>query len=88
MKTRDLRIDRIQPLLPPAILIEEQPLSEKGSLMVTRAREEVSDILAGRSDRVLVVVGPCSVHDPAAAQEYAVRLRKLAEELAPDLCVV
>jgi 3-deoxy-7-phosphoheptulonate synthase len=52
MKTRDLRVDRIQPLLPPAILIEEQPLSEKGSLMVTRAREEVSDILAGRSDRV------------------------------------
>ena len=56
--------------------------------MITRAREEVSDILAGRSDRLLVVVGPCSVHDPAAAQEYALRLRKLAEELAPDLCVV
>ena len=88
MKTRDLRIERIQPLLPPAILIEEQPLSEKGSLMVTRAREEVSDILAGRSDRLLVVVGPCSVHDPAAAQEYALRLRKMAEELAPDLCIV
>jgi 3-deoxy-7-phosphoheptulonate synthase len=88
MKTRDLRIDRIQPLLPPAILIEELPLSEKGSLMVTRAREEVSDILSGRSDRLLVVVGPCSVHDPAAAHEYALRLRRMADELAPDLCIV
>jgi 3-deoxy-7-phosphoheptulonate synthase len=88
MKTRDLRIDRIQPLLPPAILIDEQPLSEKGSLMITRAREEVSDILAGRSDRLLVVVGPCSVHDPDAAQEYARRLRKMADDLAPDLYIV
>ncbi|HTG09568.1 MAG TPA: 3-deoxy-7-phosphoheptulonate synthase, partial [Candidatus Eisenbacteria bacterium] len=88
MKTRDLRIERIQPLLPPAILIEEQPLSEKGSLMVTRAREEVAEIIAGRSDRLLVVVGPCSVHDPAAAHEYALRLRRVADEVAPDLCVV
>jgi 3-deoxy-7-phosphoheptulonate synthase len=88
MNTRDLRIDRIRPLLPPAILIEELPLSEKGSLTVTRAREEVADIVSGRSDRLLVVVGPCSVHDPAAAQDYALRLRKVAEELAPDLCIV
>ena len=73
MKTRDLRIERIQPLLPPAILIEEQPLSEKGSLMVTRAREEVAEIIGGRSDRLLVVVGPCSVHDPAAAHDLATR---------------
>ena len=88
MKTRDLRIESIQPLLPPTILIEELPLSEKGSLVVTRAREEVSDILSGRSDRLLVVVGPCSVHDPAAAHDYALRLRNAADELAPDLCLV
>ncbi len=71
MKTRDLRIERIQPLLPPAILIEEQPLSEKGSLMITRAREEVSDILAGRSDRLLVVVGP--VLGPRSGRRPGVR---------------
>jgi 3-deoxy-7-phosphoheptulonate synthase len=88
VKTRDLRIESIQPLLPPTILIEELPLSEKGSLVVTRAREEVSDILSGRSDRLLVVVGPCSVHDPAAAHDYALRLRNAADELAPDLCLV
>jgi 3-deoxy-7-phosphoheptulonate synthase len=88
VKTRDLRIESIQALLPPTILIEELPLSEKGSLMVTRAREEVSDILSGRSDRLLVVVGPCSVHDPAAAHDYALRLRNAADELAPDLCIV
>ena len=88
MKTRDLRIESIQPLMPPTTLIEELPLSEPGSLMVTRARAEVSHILSGRSDRLLVVVGPCSVHDPAAAHDYAVRLRKLADELGPDLCIV
>jgi len=88
MKTRDLRIESIQPLMPPTTLIEEMPLSEPGSLMVTRARAEVSHILSGRSDRLLVVVGPCSVHDPAAAHDYAVRLRKLADELGPDLCIV
>jgi 3-deoxy-7-phosphoheptulonate synthase len=88
MKTRDLRIESIQALMPPKALIEELPLSEQGSLMVTRAREEVSQILSGRSDRLLVVVGPCSVHDPAAAHEYALRLRKAADELGSDLCVV
>jgi 3-deoxy-7-phosphoheptulonate synthase len=88
VKTRDLRIESIQPLMSPTILIEELPLSEQGSLVVTRAREEVSDILSGRSDRLLVVVGPCSVHDPAAAHDYAVRLRKVADELGSDLCIV
>ena len=87
-KTRDLRIESIQALMPPKALIEELPLSEQGSLMVTRAREEVSQILSGRSDRLLVVVGPCSVHDPAAAHDYALRLRKAADELGSDLCVV
>ena len=88
MKTRDLRIESIQALLPPATLLEEMPLSETGSLTVTRAREEISRILQGRDDRLIVVVGPCSIHDPAAARDYAVRLRELAGELETDLCVV
>jgi 3-deoxy-7-phosphoheptulonate synthase len=88
MKTRDLRVESIRPLLPPAILLEELPLSEEGSVMVTRAREEVVRILDGRDDRLLVVVGPCSVHDPVAALDYARRLRRLADELAGDLRVV
>src|SRR5438876_898947 len=67
MKTRDLRVESIRPLLPPAILLEELPLSEDASQVITRARDEVAEILAGSDDRLIVIVGPCSVHDPAAA---------------------
>ncbi|MEX2220343.1 MAG: 3-deoxy-7-phosphoheptulonate synthase [Candidatus Rokuibacteriota bacterium] len=88
MKTRDLRIDSIQQLVPPATLLEELPLSEEGSLLVTQARQDVSHALSGQSDRLIVVVGPCSIHDPAAALEYARRLRGLADELRRDLCVL
>jgi 3-deoxy-7-phosphoheptulonate synthase len=86
--TRDLRIASIRPLLPPAILLEELPLRAEGATTVLGARDAVSRILDGRDDRLLVVVGPCSVHDPVAALDYAQRLARLAGELAPDLCVV
>ena len=88
MKTRDLRVDSIRPLVPPAILLEELPLGEEGSRFVVRSREEVREVLDGRDDRLLVVVGPCSIHDPDAARDYARRLRALADELAGDLLVV
>ena len=88
MKTRDLRIESIRALSPPAILLEELPLSESGSVTVTRAREEIARILRGEGDRLIVVVGPCSIHDPAAAREYARRLKDLADELGRDLRLV
>ncbi len=88
MKTRDLHVESIRPLLPPAILLEELPLGEEGSVVVSRAREEVVRILNGQDDRLIVVVGPCSIHDPVAGYDYARRLRKTAEELAPDLRIV
>jgi 3-deoxy-7-phosphoheptulonate synthase len=88
MKTRDLRIQSLRPLLPPAILSEELPLSEDGSVTVTRSREAVIRILNGDDDRLVAVVGPCSIHDPAAALDYAHRLGCLAEELADELCIV
>jgi 3-deoxy-7-phosphoheptulonate synthase len=88
MKTRDLHVESIRPLLPPAILLEELPLSEEGSVTVARAREEVASILALRDDRLIVIVGPCSIHDPAAGLEYARRLTTLATELAADLRIV
>ena len=88
MKTRDLHVESIRPLLPPAILLEELPLSEKGSLVVGRAREEISAVLAGEDDRLIAVVGPCSIHDPKAALDYARRLKAQAGELAEDLCIV
>ena len=88
MKTRDLHVESNRPLLPPAILLEELPLGEAGSRVVTRAREEIIRILAGQDDRLFVVVGPCSVHDPVAALDYARRLRTQAAELQADLRIV
>ncbi len=88
MKTRDLHVDSLRPLLPPAILLEELPLTEEGSLTVSRAREEVVRILNGLDDRLLVVVGPCSIHDPGAGIEYARRLQRVAEERRGELCIV
>jgi 3-deoxy-7-phosphoheptulonate synthase len=88
MKTRDLRVESIRPLLPPAILLEELPLGEDASAGIARAREELRAILDGRDDRVMVVVGPCSIHDPEAGLDYGRRLKRLAEALAADLRLV
>jgi 3-deoxy-7-phosphoheptulonate synthase len=88
LKTRDLRIESIRPLVPPAILLEELPLSAEGAETVSAARERVSRILHGEDDRLIVVVGPCSIHDTAAGLDYAHRLKPLADELAADLCIV
>src|SRR5215212_3923464 len=88
MKTRDLRIESIRPLISPAILLEELPLTDAGSIAVSEARDELVRILDGEDDRLIVVVGPCSIHDPEAGLEYGRRLKLLADELADDLCVV
>jgi 3-deoxy-7-phosphoheptulonate synthase len=69
-------------MLPPEILLEQLPLSREGATTVNRGRGEVADVLSGRDDRLVVVVGPCSVHDPEAALEYAGRLKELEAELA------
>jgi 3-deoxy-7-phosphoheptulonate synthase len=87
-RTRDLRIESFRPLLPPAILLEELPIGERGALTVSGGREAVSRILAGADDRLVAVVGPCSIHDPAAARDYGARLKAAADRLAGELCVV
>ncbi|MFZ5497320.1 MAG: 3-deoxy-7-phosphoheptulonate synthase [Verrucomicrobiota bacterium] len=84
----DLRIRTTRPLLSPAILEEDLPLGETGAAQVHDARRAVSGILHGRDDRLVVVVGPCSIHDPQAALEYARKLRPVADRLAADLLVV
>ena len=88
LQTSDLRIESIRPLIPPAILVEQLPLPDEGAIMVTRSRAEAVRILNGEDDRLIVVVGPCSVHDTVAALDYARRLKALADELADDLCIV
>ena len=86
--TADLRIRTARPLLSPAILEEDLPLTEPGASLVDATRHAIGDILAGRDDRLLAVVGPCSIHDPAAALDYAQQLKTVADRLARDLLVV
>ena len=86
--TSDLRIRTARPLLSPAILEEDLPLPEAGAALVQAGRRAVGDILAGRDDRLVALVGPCSIHDPAAALDYARRLKPVADRLARDLLVV
>lgn len=87
-RTDDLRIDALRPLLPPAILMEELPVSEPASATIAHGREQVQRVLRKQDDRLVAVVGPCSIHDPAAGLEYGRRLRELAEALREDLLVV
>ncbi|MBW2280939.1 MAG: 3-deoxy-7-phosphoheptulonate synthase [Deltaproteobacteria bacterium] len=84
----DVRIEDLRPLLPPAILMEEIPVGDAGQEQITRARGQIADVIAGEDDRLVVVVGPCSIHDPRAGLEYAKRLRKSSEEFGRDLLVV
>jgi 3-deoxy-7-phosphoheptulonate synthase len=86
--TDDVRIDTLRPLLPPAILMEELPIGEGESRQIAEARAEIAAILENTDDRLVVVVGPCSIHDPAAGLEYARRLRPLIEALRGDLKIV
>ncbi len=86
--TDDVRIKHLRPLLPPAILMEEIPASETACRVVEQGRREVAAILRGDDDRLLVVVGPCSIHDPRAGLEYAKRLRTAMEEYRRELCIV
>jgi 3-deoxy-7-phosphoheptulonate synthase len=87
-RTADLHILGYKPLLPPAILLEEVPLGDKGVETVARGRADVARILRGEDDRLIVLVGPCSIHDTVAGLEYARRLAVLAEEHSRDLCIV
>ncbi|MEP7765624.1 3-deoxy-7-phosphoheptulonate synthase [Sanguibacter sp. 25GB23B1] len=86
--TNDLRIRALDPLPAPAQMLAELPLTSSSAALVARSRAEVRDILRGEDDRLLVIVGPCSVHDPAAALDYARRLAVVAQETAADLCIV
>src|SRR4051812_44849504 len=86
--TDDVRIDRLRALLPPAILMEELPVSDQASTTVALARQGASRVLRGQDDRLLAVVGPCSIHDIAAAEDYGRRLKAAADELAEDLLIV
>jgi 3-deoxy-7-phosphoheptulonate synthase len=84
----DLRIKASKVLLPPAFLVEEMPTTEKASRTVYEARSEIRKILHAADDRLLAVIGPCSIHDPDAARAYADLLAETKRELADELCIV
>jgi 3-deoxy-7-phosphoheptulonate synthase len=84
---RDQRIERVVGLAAPRALIEELPLSDDHAEVLLRGRSEAQAILEGRDDRLLVVVGPCSVHDVAATREYAERLSAQIKHRRDDLCL-
>jgi 3-deoxy-7-phosphoheptulonate synthase len=87
-QTDDLRIKSIREVVPPAEVHAEHPLTEQAAKTTAMTRQAIHNILRGDDDRLLVVIGPCSIHDPKAALEYAGRLKKMREELKDDLLIV
>jgi 3-deoxy-7-phosphoheptulonate synthase len=88
LRTQNLRIRELTPIISPYSLKQVFPLSETIARRVTEARTTVVDILNGRDPRLLAVVGPCSIHDPEAALDYANRLAALAKEIEKQIFVV
>lgn len=88
MRTDDVRIDSIRELVPPQALLATLPINQSAGKTVALARQAIHRLLHGSDDRLLVIVGPCSIHDAGAAREYAGLLRRLRGELIADLEVV
>lgn len=86
--TDDLRICGTQEVIAPVQVHDEMPVTETAAQTTLRAREDIHKILTGQDDRILVVVGPCSIHDTDAAKEYARHLKMVKDELKEDLLIV
>ena len=86
--TDNTRITGLMEVSPPNEIITEIPISADSSQLVFKSRKEISDILHGRDDRLVVVVGPCSIHDPKSALEYAKRLKSLETKHSNQLKIV
>src|ERR1043166_7824140 len=87
-KTDDLRIKEIKEVLSPEQIRREIPVSEKAALTTLESRRGIHRILHGADDRLLVIVGPCSIHDPKAALDYGARLKAVKDRLQSDLLIV
>jgi len=84
----DLRIGAVRPLISPALLLDDMPAPAAAQAVVEQARNQLAAVLSGQDDRLIVVVGPCSIHDHEQALAYARKLRVLADELAGELKIV
>src|SRR5258706_8138344 len=87
-RTDDLRIKEIKELLPPAHVLREFPLSEKAAQVTFETRQAIHRILHGADDRLVVIMGPCSIHDVKAAKEFAAKLKEASDRLADDVLIL
>ena len=87
-ETVDVNIRQLDPIPAPRYFLKELPLTNEMSDLVLKSRQEIRDVLHGRDDRLLAIVGPCSIHDPKAAHEYAERLAAVKKELDDRLVIV
>ena len=83
--TDDLRIQKTTELISPEQLTADLKVSSDGAKTVANARSTIHNILSGVDDRLLAVIGPCSIHDPVAAREYATKLKVVADSLSEDI---
>lgn len=86
--TDDLRIESIKAVTSPAVICEEIPVTEEAAKTTALTRNAIHDILHGQDDRLIVITGPCSIHDVDAAKEYANKLKPLVEEHSDDLLII
>ena len=86
--TENINVVGVIPLISPKALKEHLPVSETASVTVINARKAIQQILTGKDQRLLVIVGPCSIHDPEAAQDYAERLKNLADQVSETMLIV
>nr|VFJ70663.1 MAG: 3-deoxy-D-arabinoheptulosonate-7-phosphate synthase [Candidatus Kentron sp. FW] len=86
--TDDLRIEAVDDVAPPVEVHKEFPVTEQAARTTTETRRAIHDILEGKDDRLLAIVGPCSIHDPEGAKEYATRIQAMQRELSDDLLIV
>lgn len=87
-ETVDVNIRQLDPIPDPRYFLKEIPLTDEMSDLVLKSRQEIRDVLNGKDDRLLAIVGPCSIHDPKAAHEYAAKLAAVKKELEDQLVIV
>ena len=87
-RTDDLRISGINPLISPSVLAYYLPITERASELVVSTRKQAEAILRREDDRLLAIVGPCSIHDDEAALEYAEKLKVEADRLKDDMLIL
>src|SRR5689334_16385054 len=87
-RTDDLRIKEIKELLPPSHVLREFGLTEKAARTVVETRQQIHRVLHGADDRLVVIAGPCSIHDVNAAKEYAAKLADLRQKLGRELLIL